>query len=237
MRKRSVFLLLLFPLWVEAQPVSEETALFTETRHHRSIEEALSVSEETVQLLPDTQHDLQLNRQGEAVLGRENRLLRKNRKSEKGAFDRRNLRFGANLGLSLSKNYTYLSVGPQVGYQFNNYLMTGGGIRYYHYKVTMSNYISKNNLLGVSLFGYLYPLRFFTVFMQPEINYIHSRVIYTGEEASEEVEEESCGWVPSVVVGAGLRLGRSHITLNYDLVQDKNSPHQKGWYMGFSTFF
>ncbi len=45
------------------------------------------------------------------------------------------------------------------------------------------------------------------------------------------------GFVPTLVVGAGLRLGYSHITINYDLLQQKNSPHPDGFYLGVSAFF
>ena len=149
------------------------------------------------------------------------------------AFDRSKLRFGANLGLSLSRNYTRLGLGPQIGYQFSPYFMAGAGIKYYYTKAVLPDYTIRNNLLGINLFGYVYPVRFITAFAQPEINYIRSVLT---EKAKEE-DRTTRGLVPSLVVGAGLRLGRSHITLNYDLVQHVNSPHPSGFYLGFSAFF
>lgn len=148
-------------------------------------------------------------------------------------FDKSKLRFGADLGLSISRNYTRLGLGPQVGYQFNNYFMAGAGIKYYYTKTATTNYDIKNNLLGANLFGYIYPVRFITAFVQPELNYIWS--VLTKE--ADNYEAYSRGFVPSLVVGAGFRLDRSHITLNYDLVQHINSPHPSGFYLGVSAFF
>ncbi len=149
------------------------------------------------------------------------------------AFDKNKLRFGANLGLSLSRNYTHLGLGPQVGYQFNKYFMAGTGVKYYYSRARLTDYEHKNNLLGINLFGYTYPVRFITIFTQPELNYIWSKLTYntTGEVIT------SNGFVPSLIVGAGLRLGYSHITLNYDLVQRPNSPHPDGFFLGVSAFF
>ena len=146
--------------------------------------------------------------------------------------DRTKLRLGANIGLSLSKNYTHLGVGPQIGYQLNNYFMAGAGIKNYHMKRNLSEYERKNNLLGFNLFGYIYPVRFITIFAQPELNYIWSNITYnTGEKVTNN------GIAPSLILGAGLKLGPTHVTLNYDLVQHNNSPHPKGFYLGISAFF
>lgn len=149
------------------------------------------------------------------------------------AFDRSKLRIGANLGLSLSRNYTVFGVGPQVGYQFSDLFMAGAGVKYYYTKVRTSSYEIKNNMLGTNLFGYFYPVRFLTVFAQPEINYIWSNL---KNRTTQETNSEN-GFVPSLVVGAGLRLGRSHLTLNYDLVQNSRSPYPSGFFLGVSAFF
>ncbi len=148
-------------------------------------------------------------------------------------FDKTKLRFGANLGLSVSRNYTYLGLGPQAGYQFNQYFMAGGGVKYYYYRAKLSDYENKNNLLGINIFGYSYPIHFITIFAQPELNYIWSTLTYnsTGERVA------SNGFAPSLIVGAGLRLGYTHITINYDLLQHHNSPHPDSFYLGVSAFF
>lgn len=152
--------------------------------------------------------------------------------SETPSFDRSKLRFGANLGLSASRRYTNLGVGPQVGYQFNNYIMAGAGIKYYYTKASTQDYVIKNHLLGASLFSYFYPVRFIALFIQPELNYTRSSL-------TDNMDDPiiSKGFVPSVVAGMGLRLGFTHLTLNYDLVQHARSPHPNGFYVGISAFF
>lgn len=148
-------------------------------------------------------------------------------------FDKTKLRIGANMGLSVSRNYTRLGLGPQAGYQFNRYFMAGTGIKYYFSKASTSTYTVKDHLLGANLFGYFYPLSFITVFVQPEMNYIWSNL--TSDATTEKTS--SSGLVPSLIAGAGFRLGRSHITLNYDLIQHVHSPHPTGVYLGISAFF
>ena len=152
-------------------------------------------------------------------------------------FDKSKLLYGANVGLSFSRNYSTFNFGPQVGYQLSNRFMAGVGIKYYYNKVRAFQYneayLYKNNLLGANLFGYFYPARFLALFAQPEINRLWANL--TDEETGEVTK--SSGLVPSLLVGGGLRLGRSHITLNYDMAQHTNSPYPRGWFLGFSTFF
>lgn len=151
-------------------------------------------------------------------------------------FDKTKIRYGANLGLSLSRNYTSINIGPQLGYQASNQFMFGAGVKYNYNKVRGYEYNSssvyKNNLLGVNTFGYFYPVSFITVFAQPELNYLWSRF----ENETTGDTHYSNGAVPSVLVGAGLRLGMSHITVNYDLVKHVNSPYSKGVFLGISVF-
>lgn len=158
-------------------------------------------------------------------------------KNATSGFDKSKLRIGANLDLSFSHNYTLFSFGPQVGYQFNKYLMGGTGVKYYYNKVRAyqynHEYLYKNNLVGANLFGYFYPVNFITVFAQPEINYLWSK--YTNLNSDET--EKTSGFVPSVLIGAGLRLGRSHITMNYDLARHTNSPYPDRVFLGVSIFF
>jgi hypothetical protein len=157
--------------------------------------------------------------------------------NEINGFDKTKLHFGANLGLSLSKNYTFLGLGPQIGYSFSYHFMAGAGIKYYYTKTKAydygNSYLYKNNLLGANIFGYIYPVKFITVFAQPELNYLWTSV---ENETTNEVSKDS-GIVPSIVVGAGFRLGFTHITFNYDLIHEVNSPYPEGLFLGVSAFF
>jgi hypothetical protein len=149
-------------------------------------------------------------------------------------FDRTKLRFGANLGLSMSKNYTTFAIGPQIGYQFSDYFMAGTGVKYPHIRANTQSYEVRNNLLGANLFGYIYPVNPIALFVQPEINRIWRNVIY--KDTNEKVT--ASGTVPVLLVGAGFHLGRSsHITVNYDLVRHIHSPYPDTIFLGISAFF
>jgi hypothetical protein len=149
-------------------------------------------------------------------------------------FDRTKLRLGANLGLSMSKNYTTFAIGPQIGYQFSDYFMAGTGVKYHHIRANTYNYEARNNLLGANLFGYIYPINPITLFVQPEINRIWRNVAY--KDTNEKIK--SGGTVPVLLIGAGLHLGRSsHITVNYDLVRHIHSPYPDTIFLGIAAFF
>lgn len=198
------------------------------------------ITYDTIRVSPGDERNIHRNRQQQTMQRqqpareRNNRpVLLDNQPTSGFTFDKRKMRFGANLGLSLSRNYTVFGLGPQVGYQFSDIFMAGAGVKYYYTRVRAYDYTSKSNLLGANTFGYLYPVRFLTVFAQPELNYIWS----TLSENTAFEDRRVSGFVPSVVVGAGLRLGRSHITMNYDLVQDTRSPYPNGFFLGVSAFF
>ncbi|HBG39872.1 MAG TPA: hypothetical protein DDW85_00490 [Porphyromonadaceae bacterium] len=191
------------------------------------------ITYDTIRVAADDERNIHL---------RKDRIATANRPEEPAPDDeseepRGNLRIGATLGLSFSRNYSVFNIGPQVGYQFNHYFMAGAGMKYYYMKTRgysyQSSYLYKNHLIGANIFGYVYPVRFFTLFAQPEINYLWAG--YTDEATGER--SRSQGWVPSLVVGGGLRVGSSHITLNYDLIQHVNSPYPSGFFVGISAFF
>jgi len=197
---------------------------------------AQTITYDTIPVAPDDARNIHRAIQSRSLTEKEIFSGIGNKETEKGLpflFDRSKLRFGANLGLSVSRNYTRLGIGPQVGYQFNRYFMAGAGIKYYYSKARTSGYTVKDHLLGANLFGYFYPLHFITFFVQPETNYIWSAL--TSEATDETISHR--GLVPSLIAGAGFRLGRSHITLNYDLLQHDYSPHPDGVYLGVSAFF
>lgn len=205
--------LCLFPLLSVAQVISNDT-ITVSTNDKSYMERSQTLTAENSMLLIDKR---QSNEEKETPLL---------------SFNRSNLRLGANFVLSVSKNYTRLGLGPQVGYQFSRFFMSGAGIRYYYSKANTSAYTAKDHLLGGNLFGYFYPVSFLTVFMQPELNYIWSGLT----RKSDTMTSYHSGLVPSLIVGGGFRIGRSHITLNYDLIQHANSPHPSGVYLGVSAF-
>lgn len=222
--KTIAFLIVLFlPIFASAQVITYDTIRVSpndERNIHRATQQPQA--QQTTQNRQRAQQPMLLQR--EAVSG--------------FVFDKSKLRYGANIGLSFSRNYSVFNLGPQVGYQFGNNFMAGVGVKYYYNRVRVfpsygETYLYKNNLLGTNFFGYYYPARFIVLFAQPEINYLWlSRLDETTKEKT-----NSNGLVPALLVGGGLRLGYSHITLNYDLAQHANSPYPRGFFLGFSMFF
>ena len=115
--------------------------------------------------------------------------------------------------------------------------MAGVGVSYYHSKQRVyfqservNDYI---NSLGANAFAYLYPVKFIAFSVQPEFNYIWA----SSEGDVSGTYNKRKALVPSVVVGAGLRLGSAHAMIYYDLVQDVNSPYSSGVFYGVSVYF
>lgn len=152
-------------------------------------------------------------------------------------FNKRNLRFGGNLGLSFSRNYSVFKLSPQVGYQFNKYVLAGVGAGYTYYKHRFwdqdERHTYRSNYMGANLFGYFYPLPFVAISARPEINYMWQSVEL---EHSHEKRTHN-DWVPSFVVGAGMRLGRAHAMIYYDVIQNSNSPYPSTVFYGVGVYF
>ena len=142
--------------------------------------------------------------------------------SNKG-FDKSKLVFGGSFGLQFG-DYTVINVSPQVGYNFSKYYTLGAGIGYTYYKDKYydgagyrRNY--KASYASVNVFGRFYPVEYIVLSAQPEI----SRMWRSYDTTSGSYSENK--FVPSVLVGGGLRLGGMIAMIQYDVVQDKNSPY------------
>ena len=160
-----------------------------------------------------------------------------NQPTTNSSFDARKLRYGINFGLNFSSNYSLFRLAPQVGYQFNQYVLAGVGVSYYYSKTRLyheeERVTHSNNSIGANTFAYLYPMRMIAISAQPEVNYIWSSL--NGDSSGQYNKQNVL--VPSFVIGAGLRLGRAHAMLYYDLVQDVNSPYSSGLFYGVSVYF
>jgi len=198
-------------------------------------------SYDTIRVSKDDARNIHQLRNRERV-NAQNQLQQANRQSSQSAtvtsgFDARRMRYGINFGLNFSNNYSLFRLAPQVGYQFNKYVMAGVGVSYYYSKNRIyhlderMSYIS--NSLGANAFAYLYPASVLVLSAQPEANYIWSH--YKGNQSGQL--DKNNVLVPSFIVGAGLKLGPAHAMLYYDLVQDVNSPYPAGIYYGVSVYF
>ena len=138
------------------------------------------------------------HKQQHTLRQRNQKRLRSSQSNTKSQFDARNLRYGLNLGLNFSNDYTFFRIAPQLGYQFNKYFMAGAGVSYYYSKrkYYYSNESRHNNSLGANLFGYIYPASFLAISIQPEVNYI-----WNSYREGAAVTYKKDVLVPSVVIG------------------------------------
>lgn len=120
-------------------------------------------------------------------------------------------------------DYTVINFSPQVGYTFSQYLNAGAGINYVYYakKYDNNQYKQTNNYFGLNLYAKVYPVSFLVLMVQPEANRMWRTIENrrTGDKAKTEKV------VPTCLVGGGLRLGPVTAMIQYDLVQNENSPY------------
>ena len=193
---------------------------------------------DTIRVSKEDSRNIHQNRVHQRSQQRHNQRGRIPQANSPSTFDARNLRYGLNFSLNISDSYSLIRFAPQIGYQFSKHLMAGAGVSYYHSK--RKYYYANNgsrdtrysNSLGANVFGYLYPTSFMALSIRPEANYIWRS---SKNEASPAYKRDV--FVPSVVVGAGLRMGNAHAMLYYDLVQDHDSPYGSGLFYGVSVYF
>ncbi|NDV78454.1 hypothetical protein D0T57_05660 [Dysgonomonas sp. 511] len=134
-------------------------------------------------------------------------------------FDPSKLSFGGNLSLQFG-DYTVVGFSPQVGYDFSKYVTLGAGLGYTYYKTDYYNYDWKASYMSFNLFGRFFPIEYIVIGVQPEISRMWQTFKWNdGYEAKESK------FVPSLLVGGGLRLGGMMAMIQYDVIQDKNSPY------------
>ena len=134
------------------------------------------------------------------------------------SFDKSKLSIGGGIGLQFG-DYTVVNISPQVGYDFSKYFTAGAGLGYTYYKDSRRYNDYKSSYLSFNLFGRFYPIEYLVIGIQPEASRMWQTVKYNGGKDSYNE------FVPSFLVGGGLRLGGMIAMIQYDVVQDKNSPY------------
>lgn len=137
-------------------------------------------------------------------------------------FDRSKLEIGGGVGLQFG-DYTVVNVSPQVGYRLTPYFTLGAGVSYtYHkddYYVDSRSYDYKSSYFGMNVFGRFYPIQYLVLSVQPEASRMWRS--YDGPNGKVKSNE----FVPSVLLGGGVRLGPVTVMIQYDVIQDDNSPY------------
>lgn len=136
-------------------------------------------------------------------------------------FDKSNLEFGGNFGLQFG-NYTLINISPQVGYRFSKYFSAGAGIGYTYYKSDYGQYDFKEHFASFNLYGNIYPMDFIIFSVKPEISHMWMTREST-ESKGDKISDNK--FVPSLVLGGGVRLGGFTIQLKYDIAQNNYSPY------------
>ncbi|MDD4514857.1 hypothetical protein [Massilibacteroides sp.] len=138
------------------------------------------------------------------------------------SFDRSKLELGGSVGMQFG-DYTVVNIAPQLGYRVSEYFTAGVGASYTYYKDEYYNgtkaYDYKSSYFGMNVFGRFYPIQYLVLSVQPEA----SRMWRSYDAEGGKLKENK--FVASVLVGGGLRLGPVTAMIQYDVVQDKNSPY------------
>ncbi|NML19329.1 hypothetical protein HHL16_00520 [Pseudoflavitalea sp. G-6-1-2] len=154
-------------------------------------------------------------------------------------FNRDNLFFGGNFGLSFG-NYTLVNVSPQVGYRFNRYFAAGAGVNFIYSSVKQEytdsrlNYRDNFGVAGLNAFGRVYPVDYLILQIQPEANYTWGKRKFSYGSSEQTLEGKI---VPSLVGGAGavIPAGRGSfiVMAQYDLLQQDRNPYGSQIFINF----
>lgn len=126
---------------------------------------------------------------------------------------------GGTVGMQFG-NYTMVNISPQIGYNFKKNMNAGVGVSYSYYRDKYNGTTDKSHYGGFNVYGRYYPLGFLVLHAQPEINFM-SRTVDYPNGVDEKIEKT----VPSLLVGAGLRMGSLVAMLKYDVVQNSYTPY------------
>lgn len=148
-------------------------------------------------------------------------------------FDMSKLSIGGSLSLQFG-DYTVIGISPQVGYDLSKYFTAGAGFGYTYFKNTGYDYKWSSSYLSFDVFGRFYPIDNIVLSIQPEISRMWQTLEYNRGNSYKESK-----FVPSFLVGGGIRYAGMIAMLQYDVVQDKNSPYGNNLFysVGYSFNF
>lgn len=165
----------------------------------------------------------------------------------KKGFQKEKLFIGGNFGLTFG-DYTLINISPQLGYRFTELFAAGIGLngQYISIKERMYNgdLYSKfsRGVVGLNVFGRLYPIPQIMLQAQPEMNYVFGKDKYYDRNPP-QVFKSDASIVPSLLLGGGgvIPSGRGALIISvfYDVLQNKDSPYGRrpiynfGYNIGF----
>ena len=170
-------------------------------------------------------------------------LFAQEEEEPKKGFDKNKLFISGNFGLSFG-DFTLVNISPQIGYRFNNVLAAGVGINGI-YSSARSRYIngqtaSRENygVVGLNVFGRVYPIQYAFLQLQPEANYTWGKLKEYDPDAVYKLEGKV---VPSLLAGAGAAIpagrGAFIVMAQYDVLQNNRSPYGEKVFFSFGFNF
>lgn len=139
------------------------------------------------------------------------------------SFDTSNLTLGGNFGLQFG-DYTIVNISPQIGYNFTSQFNAGFGFGYSYYKDKSGSgndkYDYTNHYVGMNLFVRYYPVDYFVLSLQPEGNRMWKDVKKEGSKLYSDNK-----FIGSVLIGGGVRYNGMIAMVQYDILQNDDSPY------------
>lgn len=155
----------------------------------------------------------------------------------KGGFDKSKLFFGGNFGAGFGSNTTLVNLSPQVGYRFSRFFAAGAGVNFLYssYRYYYPDYRVNYGVGGLNVFGRVYPIEYVFLQLQPEANYVWGKYKFYDGTSDQKIKGQI---VPSLLGGVGAAIpsggrGAFIITVNYDLLQDINTPYGNKAFFNF----
>jgi len=162
----------------------------------------------------------------------------------KRGFDKSKLFVGGNFALNFG-NITIINISPQLGYRFNRYFAAGVGINGMYSSLRTQYYngttASRENfgVVGLNIFGRVYPIEQLLLQVQPELNYTWSKLKIYGPP--DQIQNQGGKIVPSMLVGAGAALpagrGVFLVMVQYDLLHNDRTPYGDRIFYNFGYNF
>lgn len=148
-------------------------------------------------------------------------------KAKTGAFWE-NVQFGGGLGLSISKDYTDITVAPSAIYNFNDRFAFGAGLQYSNLK--RKDYYS-SNVYGGSLIGLFSPIEEVQLSLELEEINVNNKYMDLGGNLQRSF------WNTGLYLGGGYRQDNITIGGRVNVLFDKNKDIYGSAFMPFVRVF
>jgi hypothetical protein len=138
-----------------------------------------------------------------------------------------NVQFGGGFGLSISKDYTDITIAPSAIYNFNDRFAFGAGLQYSNLK--QKDYYS-SNVYGGSIIGLFSPIEEVQLSLELEEANVHNKYMELGNL-------KRSFWNTGLYIGAGYRQDNVTIGGRVNVLFDKDKDIYSSAFMPFVRVF